>query len=358
MAQDNERGSWPAALLLLLTLVHSAVCEQHAENYPCHLSPQEVSKLVSNSTRTWTIGDDTLREHDIQAIVNCSRKGDIISLQTAKRIQPRGRIVVPWQLTIGRVSDGKGAGIIDDLKASLTCPSNDGLFLLKGVGVTFSNLIIRGCDLAAKDAVVAIVETDSCSHPSAERAVIQLHNVEFVKNRNQGGAVGLVVTEPSCYKVIMQHVQFRSNQYADSSAFSHKNVLEDVLLDGNKNLKRVTTTKPLFFFPRESDTTVHRLSAKYNKGTLLHADGGMIDMQGSDFSGNSARIRGAIVASASDVSISSSVFDSNSCKRKGAAVTLSDGSNGKFDSVQFTNNSALDGGALFLRNPQLLQFTL
>ena len=72
----------------------------------------------------WVVTNAVLREHDIQAIVNCSNEGDSIDLQTSRRIQPSSRIVIPWQLTIERTDTENEA-------ATLTCPPNNGLFLIQ-----------------------------------------------------------------------------------------------------------------------------------------------------------------------------------------------------------------------------------
>lgn len=95
----------------------------------CLLFEDEVEPLFDADSRTWTILDDTLEDYDLQAIVNCTVEGDTISLQTTRTVQPQSRIVIPWELTIGG-SDAT-SDTTDARQASLTCPSNEGLFLVR-----------------------------------------------------------------------------------------------------------------------------------------------------------------------------------------------------------------------------------
>ena len=80
-----------------------------------------------DASRTWTVDDGVLEMHDIQAIINCTKEGDTISLRTTTPVKPPERIVIPWKLTI--------TGFVDDSMsgetATMTCPDGDGLFLLR-----------------------------------------------------------------------------------------------------------------------------------------------------------------------------------------------------------------------------------
>ena len=100
-------------------------------DYPCNLSRRDIRALLDRDSRTWIVTDATLQDHDIQDIVNCSQEGDAISLQMTERIRPQSRIVIPWQLTIGQLADEQGTRDTSDLKTSITCPPNDGLFLIQ-----------------------------------------------------------------------------------------------------------------------------------------------------------------------------------------------------------------------------------
>ena len=100
-------------------------------DFRCDLSERDIRTLLDESTRTWSIDDAALeRRGGIQAIINCTTEGDTILLETAERIQPDSRIVIPWRLTIeSPVSEGE-EGDANDQKVHLTCPSNEGLFLI------------------------------------------------------------------------------------------------------------------------------------------------------------------------------------------------------------------------------------
>ena len=76
--------------------------------------------------------DETVNDPGIQAMVDCSREGDIISLQT-RRIEPPSRIVIPRMVVFdgsASMADSDGS---DDLRPVITCPSGDGLFLIRFV---------------------------------------------------------------------------------------------------------------------------------------------------------------------------------------------------------------------------------
>ena len=96
----------------------------------CYITEEEFEEL-DVTRRVWNVTDALLEKYEIQAIVNCTQEGDTLFLQTTKQIQPRSRIVIPWQLTIGHPSERQGDENMGGLKASLTCPSHDGLFLIK-----------------------------------------------------------------------------------------------------------------------------------------------------------------------------------------------------------------------------------
>lgn len=97
----------------------------------CSLSGEERQSLLNQSSRVWSITDDALDVHDLQEIINCTTAGDTVNLETINRIQPQSRIVIPWQLTIGRTTNDTEDGSTNILKASMTCPPREGLFLVQ-----------------------------------------------------------------------------------------------------------------------------------------------------------------------------------------------------------------------------------
>jgi len=310
----------------------------------CQLSAERIRGIVDGADGRWRLTDQTLDDFDIQAIVNCTSEGDVISFETARRIQPSSRIVIPWQLTLDGNSNAT-AGAPQDQKATITCPSNDGLFLLSGAGVTLRNISIEGCDLSGEHSVAAIIEAVNCPSESSDPLVIELQHIDFTGNRNLGGSIALAVQEPSCYSVDMQYVSLESNLYTEASQLGHQNRLRNLSLSGNQLSTAARQKTPLFDLPQESSTNIHSLSAEDNLGTVFQVDAGVIEIRDSFFLRNSGR-RGAIVAFNSSVSILTSLFDSNSCDGNGGAVFMDDGCNGNFTSVHFVNNSAVSGGAL------------
>lgn len=91
----------------------------------CTLSTEEVETILDDASRTWTVTDDVLQDHDIQEIIMCTDEGDTISLQTTQTIQPRSQSVIPWDLTFDGLTDGANE------TAVMTCPEREGLFLVR-----------------------------------------------------------------------------------------------------------------------------------------------------------------------------------------------------------------------------------
>ena len=83
--------------------------------------------LRDDAARTWNVTDETVAEHGIQAIINCTEEGDIISFKTTRVVKPPSRIVIPRRLTI----EGPADRSMDGQTATFTCPDGDGLFLLR-----------------------------------------------------------------------------------------------------------------------------------------------------------------------------------------------------------------------------------
>ena len=103
---------------LLLGILH-LMCSLRLHlclEYDCHLSAEIIDALFGE---VWNVTDAVVEEYGLQGIVNCTKQGDILSLQTSKTIQPDNRIVIPQSLSI--FCNGK---------VSMTCPGDDGLFLI------------------------------------------------------------------------------------------------------------------------------------------------------------------------------------------------------------------------------------
>lgn len=234
-----------------------------------------------------------------------------------------------------------------------TCPKFE---FSRVVDVSLRNLRIERCDLGRRDNVEAIIETDACPRRSRAFASILLRHVEFLRNRNLDGSVGLIVKDPSCYSVRMRDVTFQSNVYARGSELSETNELRSIQFIRNALFDRVRRRESLIYFPQDSDNSVHHLRAENNQAGILSVVNGTLEVRDSIFSNNAANETGTIEAVSARLSITASVFESNTCNGNGAAVFLSE-SNGTFFSVDFVNNLASEGGAIYASDPEIMQIT-
>ena len=104
----------------------------------CHLSKAKRRRYLKVETREWLLNSAVLDEieNDLQLVVNCSRPGDVLLLDTSKTIRPPSRTVIPWPLTInGYVRGGEHDRVsisASEKRTILTCPQkNEGLFTIR-----------------------------------------------------------------------------------------------------------------------------------------------------------------------------------------------------------------------------------
>ena len=104
----------------------------------CHLSKARRRRYLKAKTREWLLNSTVLDEieNDLQLVVNCSRPGDVLLLDTSKTIRPPSRTVISWPLTIsGYVWGGKQDDVeisASEKRTVITCPQmNEGLFSLR-----------------------------------------------------------------------------------------------------------------------------------------------------------------------------------------------------------------------------------
>lgn len=96
---------------------------------PCELTEREIGPLLDETTRTWTLNDAALTQHDLQDVIDCAEEDDTVFLQTREIVQPRQRLRIRQSLVIkGTPSDGDE---VASVKASITCPLNQGLLLIR-----------------------------------------------------------------------------------------------------------------------------------------------------------------------------------------------------------------------------------
>ena len=108
--------------------------------FECNLTQEDKQRYTSTGDTTWIVNDAVLEEidNDLQAIVNCSREGDVLSFDVTDVVQPSSLVVIPWRLTLSSSVDGDGSDSNDgDLtrqmkRTRFTCPQeNSGLFLVQ-----------------------------------------------------------------------------------------------------------------------------------------------------------------------------------------------------------------------------------
>ena len=83
--------------------------------------------------------DDAIDEidSDVQALVNCTKEGDVLLFNATKRIRPSTPVVLPWPLTLSAFveqPDGPEEGVFPTAvkRATFTCPhKNEGVFLVR-----------------------------------------------------------------------------------------------------------------------------------------------------------------------------------------------------------------------------------
>ena len=104
----------------------------------CRLSKARRRRYLNAKTREWLLNSAVLDEiqDDLQLIVNCSRPGDVLLLDTTKTIRPPLRTVISWPLTIsGYVPGGEHDRVntaASEKRTILVCPQmNEGLFTFR-----------------------------------------------------------------------------------------------------------------------------------------------------------------------------------------------------------------------------------
>ena len=94
----------------------------------CELSEDIVEKILDDAARRWHVDDTFFADHDLHDIVDCASDGDAIYLDTSTPVQPRRQIEISKRLEI-RASRSPDMST----KATLTCPPNDSLFVIRSV---------------------------------------------------------------------------------------------------------------------------------------------------------------------------------------------------------------------------------
>ena len=80
----------------------------------------------------WTISEEQMQQSDVlQRVIDCAEDGDVVTLPPATLFKPQHQVVVQKNISIeaGRIESRVTGG--NDSKVWLTCPSGEGLFLVR-----------------------------------------------------------------------------------------------------------------------------------------------------------------------------------------------------------------------------------
>ena len=104
----------------------------------CTLEDAEVDRYLNTSSRTWLVQENDIGRlrNDLQRVIDCTTPGDYVLLNATGTVQLQGRVVVPWNLTVGgyvALTDMTGGGFPEAAKKTvMTCPrENKGIFLVR-----------------------------------------------------------------------------------------------------------------------------------------------------------------------------------------------------------------------------------
>ena len=111
----------------------------------CRLTADEIGRVNGDDGREWYIDTSFLAQHGIQEVIDCAKPGDVLWLNSTRIIQPRRRIRIFKDLEI-RQLPGNDASTAQgsDTKATMVCPPDDGLFLIKSA-IRNSHISILSC---------------------------------------------------------------------------------------------------------------------------------------------------------------------------------------------------------------------
>ena len=88
--------------------------------------------------QTWLVDDGVLKEvdNDLQMLVNCTKRGDVLAFDVTGVVRPSSPVTIPWQLTlttqVSGVDSKDAVSQSSTTKTRFTCPhKNTGLFLVQ-----------------------------------------------------------------------------------------------------------------------------------------------------------------------------------------------------------------------------------
>ena len=99
---------------------------------PCTLKEDEIAVMLDEKTRTWKVDMATLKavSDDLNAIIRCTQKGDMVLLSDVDKIRLPKTVTIPWKLTlsafIDKVSVGDAILPVAERKTTFECPPKSG----------------------------------------------------------------------------------------------------------------------------------------------------------------------------------------------------------------------------------------
>ncbi len=127
--------SLPFRLASIIPVFIDAFCTE----FECALRGSPLLARIRVGQRGWRVDDSIMfrLRNDLQMIINCTRPGDTIALNTTHTTRLATRLIIPWSLTFN--TDIGAVDFDEDIilqqsrrKAHLSCPGeNEGLFLIR-----------------------------------------------------------------------------------------------------------------------------------------------------------------------------------------------------------------------------------
>ena len=250
--------------------------------------------------------------------------------------------------------------------------------------VRFANLVFEDCffNSSARQKGSAIIEVEECSS-SRTIGAVQFHHVNVRSNR-LGPSSAIRVHSPSCLSLEMIDVRLIGNTYGaiGGAVLSLNNTLRDIEIRSNKLADRREDASFIFQAPSGAQTTADGINATENEGTLLYTVNGTLSLtntvltgnlvnmsrevettaglfleeteatvKGCSFRNNSGGTSAVLNAHASNISLSTSVFERNNGIGNAGCLSVSKNSSISIEDCTFTsNNSTVSGGSAVISN--------
>eukprot|EP00210_Caulerpa_lentillifera_P006409 g6122.t1 len=346
----------------------NAELEYQTKIAKCKLSEIQITQIYNKTKRVWSITDEVLEEldSDLQKIINCAQKDDILSFQTAKVVTPKSTLSIPWNLTLTSgvtLSSTSGSSEVEPSPVSFTCPKKGSLIDTESQWLTLTNINILHCRRSGT--IISI-------HPSCDgvqqQGAIYLKNVQFTNNALYGNQRIVDFWYPYCSSLILENVVVRGNHCEEQDCFAlpTNSSLMNVQVSKNSGHQSCLQSQAVFFILMQSQISVKRVSADNNKIRIFGMDyAANLTLSESNFTRNKPVMSsffggavggGVIYAKKSIISIERSSFDENVAPNGGSVLTLDSELTVKSSSFTKGLSEDSEGGAIFVNRSTLSVF--